>query len=59
MFQADNETDEEGGHLRSGKIFWSNKRKSIAIRRESCSAIERGDYESVPQLNEESWKSID
>ena len=54
MFQDDSDSDEEGGILRSGKIFWLNKRRRIVTRRESCSETGRGDCELVPQIDDDS-----
>ena len=54
MFQVDSGIDEEGGRLRSGRIFRPNKRRRTATRRDICSVTRRGDYELVPQLDNES-----
>ena len=40
MFPIDSETKKESGHLRSGGIFRSGKRRNIATRRGSCSVTE-------------------
>ena len=51
MFPDDRDTGEEGGRLRSGRGFWSGKRRKTATKRGCCSATEREDYELAPHLN--------
>ena len=50
MFLTDSNIDEEGGLLRSGRIFWWGKRRINTTGREICSATRRGDYKLVPHL---------
>ena len=40
--------------MRSGKIFWLNKKRMTTTKRKSCSVTGRGDYKLVTWLNEES-----
>ena len=54
MFPINSETKQEGGYLRSGRIFQSRKRIRTTPRRASCSATEERDYELVLHLNGES-----
>ena len=45
MFPGDSETNLEGGHLRSGRRFWSGKRRRNVTRRGSCSMTRGEVYE--------------
>ena len=56
MFYVDRKIDQEGGRLRSGRIFQLGKRRRIATRRGSCSATRRRDYELEPPLDGESYE---
>ena len=55
MFSGNLEIKLESGHLRSGKIFRPGKRRRIATRRGSCSAIGGEDYELESNLDEGSF----
>ena len=54
MFLTDSNTDEEGGLLKSARIFLWGKRRINATGRDICSATRRGDYKLVPHLYGES-----
>ena len=45
MFPGDSETELEGGHLRSGRIFQSGKRRRTATKTGSCSMTGIEDYD--------------
>ena len=53
MFSFQNENEQEGGHLRSGRIFWLGKRRRTTTRRGSFNTTKGRDYELAPHLNGE------
>ena len=52
MFLADSGTELEGGRLRSGRIFRSEKRRKIVTRRGSSSMTRGDDYDLESHLDE-------
>ena len=55
MFLGNSEIELEGGFLRSGRIFWSGKRRSIVTRRVSCSTTGGEEYELASQFDKGSY----
>ena len=54
MFSVNGDNEQEGGHIRSGRIFWLGKRIRTMTRRGSCSETERRDYKLAPHIDGES-----